>query len=217
MDNNGGSVSTVEPVNTGDDAFYTSDNYQWLKIYTLTSASLENVTANFMPVIENEVVDTTDGEIYTVIIENGGTNYTSSPAGVVNSIPYYYCNINGDGTGAAARVTVYNGSITDVMVVRGGNGYTYGFLDFGANVVYQSLSDLDSKTNALNPLGSGDFISKVIINPIGGWGTDIIKELGGTRVGIFSNILSNTTDFLNNISFSSFTIRSNSIYYIQYL
>ena len=201
LDNNGGSISTVEPINNGDDAFYTSDNYQWLRVYTLTSAALENITNNLMPIVQNDVVTTTDGEIYTVVIENGGSNYTSSPSGVVNQIPYYYCKINGDGTGAASRVTVSNGSITDITVVRGGSGYTYGKIDFRANAVYKSLSDLDSDTNALNPLGSGDFISSVVINPPGGWGTDIIKELGGTRVGVSSNILSNTTDFLNNISF----------------
>ena len=201
LDNNKGGVSTIEPINTGDEAFYTSDGYQWLKVYTMTSAALKVATTNLIPIVQNEVVDTTDGEIYTVVIENSGTNYTSSPAGVVNSIPQYYCKINGDGTGAAARVVVENGSITEVKVVRSGSGYTYGFLDFTVNKVYQSLSDMDTETSGLNPLGSGDFRSTVIIGPPGGWGSDLVRELGGTRVGIFSNILSNTTDFLNNTSF----------------
>lgn len=201
LDNNNGGVSTIEPINTGNEAFYTSDGYQWLKVYTLSSAANKVVTNNLMPIVQNEVVSTTDGEIYTVKIENGGTNYTSSPAGVVNSIPNYYCKITGDGTGAAAKVTVSNGSITEVKVVRSGSGYTYGVLDFTVNNVYQSLSDMDTETSGLNPLGSGDFRSTVIIGTPGGWGSNLVRELGGTRVGIFSNILSNTTDFINNTSF----------------
>ena len=201
LDNNGGGVSTIEPINTGDEPFSTTDGYQWLKVYSLTSASLKVVTTNLMPIVQNEVVDTTDGEIYTVEVETPGTNYTSSPAGVVNSIPNYYCTINGDGTGAAVKITVTDGGISDVVVVRSGSGYTYGEIDFSANNVYESLSDMDTGTNALNPLGAGDFRSTVIISPPGGWGTDLVRELGGTRVGIFSNILSNTTDFLNNSTF----------------
>ena len=201
LDNNGGSGSVVEPINTGDEAFYTPDGYQWLKVYSLTSSSLKVLTSSLMPIIQSEVVSSTNGEIYTVKIETPGSNYTSSPSGVVNSIPYYYCKINGDGSGAAARVTVTSGVVSNVKVVRNGSGYTYGFVDFTANNVYQSLSDMDTETSALNPLGSGDFTSTVIIGPPGGWGTDLVRELGGTRVGIFSNILSNTTDFLNNTSF----------------
>lgn len=196
--NNDNSAATVEPVNTGNEAFYTTDGYQWLKVYTLTSTSVTDYsTTNLIPIIDNDVVDTTDGEIYTVIIDTHGTDYTSSPAGVVNQIPYYYCNITGDGTGAAARISINNGSISEVKVVRGGQGYTYGHLDFRTNYVYESLGDLDTETNGLNPLGNGDFTSTVIVGPPGGWGTDLFRELASVRVAVFSSVLSNTDDFLN--------------------
>ena len=97
------------------------------------------------------------------------------PRGVNNDIPYYYCNINGDGTGAVARVQVEGGKVDEVRVVRHGEGYTYATLDFVANRVYESLADLDNKENGLNPLGDGAFQTTVIIGPPGGWGTDLMS------------------------------------------
>ena len=37
LDNDGNTTSTVEPQSTGDDPFYTSDGYQWLRVYDITS------------------------------------------------------------------------------------------------------------------------------------------------------------------------------------
>ena len=42
--------------------------------------------------------------------------------------------------------------------------------------------------NGLNPLGDGTFSATVIPQPPGGWGTDIARELGGTRIGVFSSL-----------------------------
>ena len=189
LDNNKNKQSTVEPQNTGNEPFYTSDGYQWLRVYGVTSNDIFDYgTNNYIPVISADKVSSTKGAVYTAIIEVPGNNYTGSPSGVANNIPYYYCNIIGDGTGAVARVSVSLGSVTKVEVVRPGSDYTHGTVQFIANKSYQSLGDLDNDANGLNPLGDGTFSATVIPQPPGGWGTDLERELGGTRVGVFSSL-----------------------------
>ena len=189
LNNNNNIPSTVEPLNTSNEPFLTGDGYQWQRVYNLTSGVYTaNTTDNFMPIIENDVVVATDGAISTVIIENPGGEYTINPIGAPNQVPFYYCHIDGDGTGAVARVSITNNSVSSIEVVRSGSGYTYGTLNFVADESYQSLADLDAGENSLNPGGNGTFKSTVIIPPPGGWGTDLVRELGGTRVAVFSNL-----------------------------
>ena len=210
LGNNQGAASTVEPQNTGNEPFYTSDGYQWLFLYGLTADQLfAYSTNNFLPIITDDTVTTTAGEIYSVVLDVAGNNYTGSPAGVPNQIPYYFCRINGDGTGAVARVSVSMGGVTDIQVVRQGSDYTYGELDFSANSVYQSIGDLDNGINGLDPLGDGTFRSTVIITPAGGFGTDLVRELGGVRVGVFSALNYDLYDFVEDMTFRQVGILQN--------
>jgi hypothetical protein len=212
LDNNGNSASTVEPQDAGDDAFITSDGYQWLRVYDIPALDItDHTTENYMPIIQNNVVDTVDGAVYTVLINSAGTGYTSNPGGFTNQIPYYYARIVGDGSGAVARVSLTLTGISRIEVVRYGSGYTEGTLDFSANNVYGSLVDLDADINGLNPGGNGDFRSTVIITPPGGWGTDLQRELGGTRVGFFSSLGTDSTDydFTEGISFRQIGVIQN--------
>ena len=197
LDNNKNQPSTVEPLAESDEPFYTSDDYQWVRIYTLSSYILGTKgTNNFMPIINEGINKLEDGGVYTTIINSPGDDYTSFPRGVDNNIPYYYCHITGDGTGAVARVAVANGKVYEVRVVRPGSGYTVASVDFKANRCYGSLVDLDSVQNGLNPLGDGTFSAIGIISPPGGWGTDLVRELGGTRIGVFSDFRSTNTDYI---------------------
>ena len=205
LDNSGGAQSIVEPLSLTDEPFYTSDGYQWLRLYNLSSDNMTNTsTDSFIPVAptpDNDIVDTVDGAIYTVSIDVPGANITTSPVGASNQIPYYFCNIVGDGVGAVARITVTLGAVTLIEVVRNGSGYTYGNLDFTNGRCYASLNDLDAEINGLNPEGDGTFRSTVIIPPAGGFGTDLIQELGGTRVMVFVSLASNESDFDTGITY----------------
>ena len=195
--------STVEPQNITNTPFFTSDGYQWLRLYKVDSYHIENrTTQNFMPIlIKDENTKTPEGAVYTVVIDSPGDNFTRSPQGGVNQLRYYYCNIVGDGSGAVARISINRGQVARVDVVRPGQGYTYGTVDFVANRTYESLYNLDNKINGLDPQGDGTFLSTVIISPPGGWGTDLVKELGGTRIGVFSQLDFNNDGLLPNTSF----------------
>ena len=195
--------STVEPQNTSNTPFFTSDGYQWLRLYKIDSYHIDNrTTQNYMPILNNNSnTKTPPGALYTVVIDSPGDDYTRSPQGGVNQIRYYYCNIVGDGEGAVARISINRGQVARVDVIRPGKEYTYATVDFVANRTYASLYDLDNDINGLDPKGDGTFLSTVIIPPLGGWGTDLIKELGGTRVGVFSELGFNYDELLPNSTF----------------
>jgi hypothetical protein len=219
LDNNGDRESTVEPQNDTSDPFYTSDGYLWLKLYTISVEDQYNhSTERYIPITTESVSSTTPGAVYTVKIEVAGSGFTSNPTGLANQVPFYYCKILGDGQGAVARVAVSNQKVTEIVVVRAGSGYTYGVLDFTPFNVYTNLNNLDQGTSALDPLGDGTFRSKVIITPPGGWGYTpdpllsdnensnlarftLARQLGSTRVGVFSTLNYVKSDFVNDASF----------------
>ena len=237
LDNNKGGVSQVEPLNGGDLPFTTSDGYQWKKIYTISSYDMVNYgTNNYIPITaDGGVTSDTVGAVHTVVVDSMGNDYTTSPTGIVNQIPYYFCKIVGDGRDAVARVWVSDGRITKVRVERPGVGYRYAKLDFVANRVYRNLIDLDNQENGLNPLGDGGFRSTVIISPPMGWGHNhrllrqkrstlnavtyqevvdkanynIARQLGGTRVAVFSQLKFDTSDFIRDTTFRQVGILHN--------
>ena len=206
LDNNDGNASVIEPQNQSYDPFYTSDGYQWMRMYKIGSFAMLNYsTQNFIPITSDganlDSFNRQPGEINTVVIDSPGANYTTNPGGVPNQITNYFCNIVGDGTGAVARVGVAQGRIVEIRISRSGRNYTYAKLDFRANHVYRSLADLDEEVNGLNPLGDGTFQSTVIISPPMGWGNNLPRQLGGLRVGVFSSLNYQLTDFFPDVEF----------------
>ena len=195
LDNNNDTPSLVEPLSETNEPFYTSDGYQWLKLYTVDFyEQVEHSSNNFIPITNNSVNNLPEGAVYTIKIDSRGSGYVSTAFRELYDIDHCYCRINGDGTGAVAKITMSEGRIFEVKVVRPGEGYTRAELDFRPNSVYNSLLDLDKQQNGFDPRGNGAFQTTVIISPPGGWGTDVeedmiftlARQLGGTRVGVYS-------------------------------
>lgn len=205
-----GVPSTVEPNGIDYQSFVTSDGYQWMYVYSVSESMQLHMTRNYIPIDSNYAYSPVAGEINTIVIESSGTNYTSHPSGVLDTLPYYYCKVVGDGSGCIARVTVKNQSISKIEVEEPGSGYTYATLDFSALNVFKTKEDLINQVNRLNPLGDDNFISTCIISPSGGWGSDLYRQLGGTTVGIFSQFDSDqSSDIVNTTAFRQLGILQN--------
>ena len=215
LDNNNNSQSLVEPVNTTDEPFYTTDGYQWLRLYRVSDFDFRyHSTNNYIPINNNLVNKRPSGAVYTVKVDSPGNEYDDTGG----DVPFYVCPIVGDGKDGIAAVTVRLGKIDTIRIINPGYGYTYGRLIFEANRVYKTVNDLQNGVNALNPRGDRSVQTTVIISPPGGWGyerTDnttspeteirqatytLARQLGGTRVGIFSSFKNNSTNDVCSIS-----------------
>lgn len=207
--NRNGVISTVEPIGANYEPFETADGYVWMYVYSVAQSIQPFMTPNYIPIYPDYFAVPVAGQINTIVIDTTGTNYTSAPEGVNGGLPYYYCHVVGDGSGCVARVKVQAGGITKIDIIEPGINYTYAKLNFTSGNVYKSLNDLNNGIDALNPLGDGNFTSTCIISPIGGWGYDLTRQLGGTVVGIFGDLAMNQSDFINNISFRQIGILQN--------
>lgn len=80
--------------------------------------------------------------------------------------------ISGDGQGALARSEVTNGTISEVVIISRGSGYTYADVAVVGNTGIAAASTTASA------------IVRPVISPPGGHGSNIINELYAYRVGI---------------------------------
>lgn len=93
----------------------------------------------------------------------------------------YTCDIVGDGTGGEATIVVDNQSKVDsVTISNGGSGYTYARIDLSTG----NFPTSSTTTPTFD----------VIIPPKGGHGADIYRELGCTKVLIYSQIKNDATN-----------------------
>jgi hypothetical protein len=101
----------------------------------------------------------TAGTIDRIIVQNAGADYPTSNLQVL---------ITGDGVGATANPVVNSdGQITSINVTNPGSGYTYADITFSAE---------------------GGALARAIISPPGGHGSNPVKELFATTVGIAATI-----------------------------
>lgn len=97
------------------------------------------------------------GAIHTIKVVSGGYGYSTANV-----------TISGNGTGAAANVTILNGKVTKVNILSEGQGYTH------ANVVIT---------------GSGfGAAARAIFPPYGGHGKDTVKELFARSLAFHTTI-----------------------------
>jgi hypothetical protein len=169
----------LEPRSAGD----SGDGYVWKYLYTIKPSEIVKFdSTNFIPVPSNWESNTTDapvrnhastsGQLKIVTITNRGVGL-----GTANRT-YTRVPIHGDGEGAECTVVVNNDSKVDsVTVSKGGSNYTYGTLDLASGGV---------------PTGSTAPVFNVIVPPQGGHGADIYRELGASKVLVYSRVENDT-------------------------
>ena len=181
-----GRPSLVEPTGTSTTDIETNDSseykYRWKYMYTIDADNiLKFVTTEFVPVLENSLVQAAagPGSIDTVVIGNQGQGY--------NNDTYTNVPIRGDwqingGTQGFCSVTVESGSVTNVTVTNSGSNYSFATIDVGL------IPNIGS--------GGSGAVLDIIIPPNGGHGADATREIGAYRL-MFASKLETSTAFVD--------------------
>lgn len=175
----GPGVSTEQPTQTNVLPTAEGDGYTWKYMYTLSAADAAKFLTNFyMPVKtvkleagqvigdlpeadqiqltnQNNSRTALEGGIYYIKVTSGGTGYTSAPTVV----------IDGNGAGATATASISGGAVVGITVNNAGGDYDI------ANVY-------------LTGGGGTGATATAILSPGNGHGTDPVKELGATYIGL---------------------------------
>lgn len=174
-----------------------SDRYIWKFLYRINPLDVIKFdSTDFIPVPPDwsnnsdvrEVREfSSNGAIEIVTIKNSGFGYGS--ANTYNNIP-----ILGDGENGRVSVSVAaDGKITNIVVTNRGSNYTFGTVDISPYIPHTGIGT--------TTLAEFD----VIIPPKGGHGKNIYRELGATRVLLytrFENVLSENPDVIASNSFA---------------
>ena len=205
--NNAGEQSKDEPTFTDLEpaAAGVNDNYTWKYLFTVSPSDVIKFDSTEYIVLPNNWSTTTDAQIQAVreagdsdinknqlkkvIIKNGGSGYDN------NNSNSRLVSILGDGDGAEARVFYTSGVITDVIVTKGGSGYTFAMVDL-STIPFNSSSG--TRANLIP-----------IIPPSKGHGFDIYTELGADKVLVYSRFDDSTKDFPTDTHFAQVGIIKN--------
>jgi hypothetical protein len=181
-----------------------ADGYQWKYMFTLTGNNVNRfLTSTFMPVetLDENVSgigalqwavqeDAIDGGVHRIRMISGGVGYQSTPT----------VTITGNGTGAvveASDITIVGGVITQILVKpnNAGSGYS------AARVTITGGNPTTPAT------------ARAVISPIGGHGSDPVKELGGYFLVINTQLVSDegSGDFIIDNDFRQVGIIRNPI------
>ena len=129
--------------------------------------------ADALPALQKDVEEAAvKGTVDKIEITNAGQGYTPDDVTVT---------ITGDGTGAEATATIASdtGAITAIEVTDRGTGYTFANISFTQAV--------GSGTNA---------DARAIVSPINGHGSNPVKELFASSIGVVVSISQNTNEDL---------------------
>ena len=129
-----------------------------------------------LPVLQSAVEGAAiAGTIDRIVINSAGLDYSEGDVVVT---------ITGDGTGAeATAILSASGAITRVNITNGGTGYT------NATITFTQTSGVGSGATA-----------RAVLSPIGGHGSNPIKELFGSTIGLTTSLSDNANKdlFLSN-------------------
>lgn len=125
--------------------------------------------ADALPALQSAVENTAvKGTVDKINLSNSGQGYTVGDVTVT---------ITGDGSGAAASATIAadTGAITGITVTNRGSGYSF------ANITF--TQSVGSGTGA---------IARAILSPINGHGSNPVKELFASTIGIVASVSENS-------------------------
>jgi hypothetical protein len=183
-ENPSGSSSLDEPLFTDlepREAGSSGDGYIWKYLFTISPNEIVKFdTLNYITIpidwetnpeyqpIRNNA--SLSGQLKSSVILNRGSNL-GDPSRIYTKIP-----IIGDGIGAEATIVISSQStVESVFITNGGSGYTYARLNL-------KQGNFPISTSGNNPE------IEIIIPPQNGHGYDIYRELGSTKILIFSQI-----------------------------
>jgi len=197
-----GTASTVEPSFTDLEPTKLSDGYTWKYLYSISPSDIvkfdttEYITVpnnwdtstdpQISAIRTNGNSDVNENQIKKVYIQNQGKGYSISDGDTAKIV--------GDGTGGEVSLSVDNNKITNVTVISGGRGYTYGMINLGTDP--NNLPEINAE---LIP----------IIPPSKGHGFDIYEELGADKVLIYARFDDSTKDFPIDTKFAQIGIVKN--------
>jgi hypothetical protein len=153
--------STIKPTGTTNEIIQLSDGYRWKYMYTVSEIEKAQFLApTFTPIqnIPNNVSSNGAGAVHALIVENGGSGYTSTPT----------ITFDGDGTTAPTvdSVTIVNGEIKHIKLSTFGTGYSY------------------CKVIVANPATGVTAIVNAVTSPYNGHGFNNIDECYADKIMI---------------------------------
>jgi len=180
--NTNGVPSVDEPTGAGTGIFTgPSDGYIWKFLYSVSSEmAADHLTNTYLPIpVVSSPLTSINGEVICVYPTTTGTGMANN----TTVIPYYYCNVVGDGVGAVCRFNVVNGFINNASMIRTGRDYTFATVDCVDGRIYQSLNDLDAVSGGLS-IGGTKPTFTIILPPPGGYTFDFMNTLCGYYLSV---------------------------------
>lgn len=192
----------LEPRSAG----VSGDGYLWKYLYTIKPSDLIKFeSTQYVSVPSNWSTDSNvasvrdntsiSKQLKTAVIVNRGSGYTPN---VYNNVP-----IKGNGKGALCSIVVGDDQkVSSITITDGGSGYTYATVDLESVGIINDISDKDAEFD-------------VIIPPLGGHGYDIYRELGASKVLIYSRFENDNLDpdFITGNQFARVGIIKNPTFY----